>query len=338
MMQGFDSGFHDFPDYILKITHKIWEERGIDTLHAYYAPDIILRTPLGITQGNQSVIENTTAMLYEFPDRVLLGEDVIWSGNPDEGLLSSHRLLSQATHLGYGRFGEPTGRQVKFRIIADCHARNNQIDDEWLIRDYSAITQALGFTARDFAALQIEAEGGRQTAKRPFTPEDDLPGPYQGTGNPNEWGKKYASVLERIMEFGFQTIRESYDRACQLEYPGGETSHSHSAVEHFWMGLRSSFPEAEFSIDHQIGCDGGALSPRAAIRFSLTGIHSGFGRFGAPTGAKVHVMGAAHVEFGPWGIRREYVVFDEIAIWKQIILGSQDKPIANRPTNHEVES
>jgi hypothetical protein len=31
-------------------------------------------------------------------------------------------------------------------------------------------------------------------------------------------------------------------------------------------------------------------------------------------------MGASHVEFGPHGVRREYVLFDETSIWKQILM------------------
>jgi hypothetical protein len=62
------------------------------------------------------------------------------------------------------------------------------------------------------------------------------------------------------------------------------------------------------------------MPPRAAIRWSLRGKHDGWGVFGKPTGADVYVMGAAHAEYGPWGLRREYVLFDEVAIWKQIIM------------------
>ena len=45
------------------------------------------------------MIGATLATLAEFPDRTLLGEDVIWSGDEEAGFLSSHRLLSTATHL-----------------------------------------------------------------------------------------------------------------------------------------------------------------------------------------------------------------------------------------------
>ena len=117
-------------------------------------------------------------------------------------------------------------------------------------------------------------------------------------------------------------IPSSYDRACQLEYAGGMTGYSHDFADQFWMGLRASFPSAKFEIHHQIGRDDPMMAPRAALRFSLTGKHDGWGSFGAPTGAEVHIMGACHAEFGPWGLRREYVLFDETAVWKQIALAT----------------
>ena len=44
-MQGFDPKFKDFPDYIIGITKEIWEDRGLATLHEYYAKDIVVRLP-----------------------------------------------------------------------------------------------------------------------------------------------------------------------------------------------------------------------------------------------------------------------------------------------------
>ncbi len=50
------------------------------------------------------------------------------------------------------------------------------------------------------------------------------------------------------------------------------------------------------------------MPPRAAVRWSLTGCHDGWGMLGRPTGAPVHVMGITHAEFGPWGLRREFTI------------------------------
>ncbi|WP_299738094.1 ester cyclase [uncultured Roseobacter sp.] len=319
-MKGFDPKFKDFPDYIIGITREIWEDRGIATLHQYYSDDIVVRSPASVVIGNQNVIGATMATLAEFPDRTLLGEDVIWSGTPEEGMLSSHRLLSTATHAHDGVYGKATGKKLTYRILADCHAINNQINDEWLIRDQGAIVRQLGMDPKDYAADLIAREGGPEACTQPLSPATDQPGPYKGRGNDNEWGARYADILTRIMCADMAAIPVEYDRACHVEYPGGQTGHSHGDVDQFWMGLRASFPDATFQIDHQIGRDDPMMPPRAALRWSLHGKHSGWGRFGAPTGAEVYLLGISHAEFGPWGLRREYVIFDETTIWKQILL------------------
>lgn len=318
-MKGFDPQYTDLPDYILKCTRMIWEGRGLSELDWHYGDDLLVRTPAGINRGNAAGKANTMATLAEFPDRQLLGEDVIWSGDEDAGFLSSHRILSTATHLG-GAFGPATGHKCTFRTIADTFCKDNCVWDEWLIRDNAAIALQLGQSPKDAARATILAGD----TNMPLTPETDITGPYKGRGNSDEWGETHADVLRRIMAAEFSSISKNYDRACHLSYPCGQNSHSHEVAIAFWLGLRSAFPNAIFTIDHQIGRVDPMMSPRSAIRWSLTGTHDGWGRFGAPTGVPVHVMGVSHVEFGPWGIRREFTLFDEIAIWKQILLQTQD--------------
>lgn len=328
-MKGFDSKFKDFPDYIIGITREIWEDRGLATLHEYYAKDIVVRMPGSVSTGNQGVIGATAQTLAEFPDRTLFGEDVIWSGTPETGMLSSHRILSTATHLGDGAFGKATGKPLRYRILADCHAVNNAINDEWLIRDNSAVVRQMGWDPVEFTRDQIAREGGPDACVKPLTPANDIEGPYKGTGNDNEWGERYADILNRIMSADFSVIPQEYDRAVQGEYPGGDTGHSWGAVDQFWMGLRASFPNATFKVEHQIGRDDPMMPPRAAIRWSLQGKHDGWGVFGAPTGKDVYVLGISHAEFGALisgepKIRREYTLYDEVAVWKQILLQTGD--------------
>lgn len=146
-----------------------------------------------------------------------------------------------------------------------------------------------------------------------------MQGPYTGRGNHNQWGEAFAALLTRIMAAEFSVISDQYDRAVQAEYPGGQTVHGTGGVSAFWLGLRSSFPSATFRVHHQIGMEDPNMPPRAAIRWSLTGKHDGWGAFGAPSGAEVHVMGISHAEFGPRGLRREWTLYDETAIWMQIL-------------------
>ena len=315
-MIGFDPRFRDLPGYILGITREIWEERGLATLRQYYAPSMAVRSPSGIVLGNEGVIAATMATLAEFPDRALLGEDVIWSGDDAAGYLSSHRILSTATHAGDGAYGPATGQRLQYRVIADCFARDNQISDEWLVRDQGAVVRQLGIEPKRFAAERMAAA----PEQCPLTPDNDVAGPYLGAGNDDPWGVRYAAILSGLMAADMARIPAVYDRAVQLETPGGVTGHGWGAADGFWMRLRSAFPSAEFRIHHRIGRADPLMPPRAALRWSLWGRHDGFGAFGPPTGAQVYVLGISHAEFGPGGLRREWVLFDEVAIWTQILL------------------
>ncbi|MDT7952163.1 MAG: nuclear transport factor 2 family protein [Acetobacteraceae bacterium] len=264
-MEGFDPRFRDLPDYILKITKEIWEDRGLATLRQYYGDDIVVRAPGAIVRGNEGVIAATMATLAEFPDRTLLGEDVIWSGDDQAGFLSSHRILSTATHLGDGMFGPATGRRLRYRIIADCFARNNQITDEWIVRDQGAVVRQMGIEPKRYAAKRIAAEGGPKSCPQPMAPDNDPAGPYLGAGNDDPWGSRYADILSRLMAADLASIRTVYDRAAQLELPGGITAHGWEAADGFWMRLRSALPSAEFRVHHRIGREYPLMPRRAAL-------------------------------------------------------------------------
>lgn len=328
-MKGFSNRWKDFPDYIIGITKEIWEDRGIATLDHSYAPDVVVRSPMGIQRGNRAVIASTMATIHAFPDRQLYAEDVIWSGEPETALLSSHRLLTTGTHSTDSGYGPATGRAFVARVIADCAAKDDAIFDEWLVRDYGGIVRQLGHDPKDYARMAIRDEGGPEKAARPFTPDADVDGGYRGRGNDNPWGQRYSETLTRIMAADFAHIHAHYDRAVVGEYAGAVTAIGREKVAAFWLGLRSAFPSATFAIHHRIGMEGGMMPPRAAVRWSLDGVHEGWGSFGRPTGARVHVMGLSHAEYGPYGpdgvgLRREFALYDEIAIWKQILLHTGD--------------
>ncbi|MEO1676599.1 MAG: ester cyclase [Pseudomonadota bacterium] len=319
---GFDPRWTDIPDYILGITRAIWEDRGIDTLTRYYAEDLVVRSPASVLVGNGGIIAATQATLAEFPDRELPGEDVIWCwADADRtAFLSSHRLICQATHTGPGAYGAPTGRRLTYRILADCYCAMDQVSDEWLVRDQAAIVRQMGADIVDWTRDLIAREGGPEACVRPFTPETDVPGPYAGRGDNNPWGMRLEDILTALFDAAFSIIPASYDPAAELNYPGHQLGHGHFEVDRFWMGLRAAFPSARAEVHHRIGREDEGMPPRAAMRWSLTGRHDGWGRFGAPTGAPVHVMGITQAEFGPRGLRREWTLIDETAIWKQILL------------------
>ena len=318
------SRFATLPDYIQGVTYEIWEGRQISSLHQAYGKAMVARSTLGVMVGADEVINDTLASLAAFPDRQIYGDDVIWSGDEGAGYLSSHRSMIIGTHTGHGVFGPPTGRVVAARCIADCYVKDDVIEDEWLCYDMAAMVRHLGHSPQSWARASIALEGGPANARRPFTPEIDLPGPYKARGNGHPLGQRLGDILTRIMAKDVAVIGREYDRAVHVYHPGDVTGWGIRFAEAQWLQFRTAFPDASFQIDHQIGRADPGQPDRAAVRWSLTGHHTGFGIYGAPTDAPVHVMGFTHAEFGPWGLRREFSLWDEVSIWKQILLRHPD--------------
>jgi SnoaL-like polyketide cyclase len=117
-LKGFDAEFTDLDHYIRVITDRIWEGRRIDDIRRYYSDDCAVETPSSVSIGVQPVIDGTRATLLAFPDRRLLAEDVIASGDDMRGYLSSHRIFSPMTHAGAGVFGAPSGKAIFARKLA----------------------------------------------------------------------------------------------------------------------------------------------------------------------------------------------------------------------------
>ena len=320
-MQGFDQKFRDLPDYILKITYQIWEDKDVESIREYYAKGIPVRSPAGVVYGPDAVVKATYATLEEFPDRQLLGEDVIWIGNEHDGYLSSHRILTRATHLNDGVYGKATGKKLIYRVIADCACKDNQVYDEWLVRDQGAIVRQLNLDPKKYAKQIIDNQGGVENCAVPFNKNTPLDLKYSQLNSPEKnSGYEYAEVLKSIFNKDINIVDKKYDRAINQELPGGLKAYGVEEVKTFWTSLLSSFPDATFSIDHVSYLEEPNQYRKAAIRWSLNGVHSGSGYFGVPSQAAVHVMAISHVEFGPRGIKNEWILFDETEIWKQILM------------------
>ena len=320
-MKGFDNKFLDLPDYIFKITYQIWENKDVESIRDYYAEGIPVRSPDGVIYGPDAVVKATYATLNEFPDRQLLGEDVIWIGNEEHGYLSSHRILSKATHLNDGIYGKATGKTLKYRVIADCACKNNQVYDEWLVRDQGAIVRQLNIDPKKHAAKVIENQGGKDKCPAPFN--NNTPHEVKYSQIPissNNTGIDYADILKEIFNNNFNIIDKVYDRSVNQEQPGGTKALGVDEVKSFWSSLRSMFPDSIFKVEHVCYLEEKNEYKKASIRWSLEGIHSGPGLFSNPSNANVHIMGISQAEFGPRGIKNEWVLFDETIIWKQILL------------------
>jgi len=319
-MKGFDSNYKNLTDYILKITKQIWEGKDVESISKYYSENIPVRSPFGITYGFKPVIDATYKTLDEFPDRQLLGEDVIWSGNDDEGYHSSHRILSKATHLNDGYYGKKTGNKIVYRVIADCACKNNQVYDEWIVRDQGAMVRQIGFTPKEFAQKIIENEGGLEKAQKLFNSESDMSSEYKPTPAPkNSVGIKYSNILNKVFKDDYDF--SDYARAASIYWPGNRIGHGREDIVKFWKLIKDALGNIKFSVEHIGYLEEPNKNYKASIRWFLEGVHSNdTSEFGEATNKNIFVMGINHAEISEGNVIREWVLFDEVAIWKQILM------------------
>ena len=319
-MKGFNKKYKNFPDYILKITKQIWEGKDVESIGEFYTKNIPVRSPFGITYGNKPVIEATYNTLREFPNRQLMGEDVIWNGNDDNGYHSSHRILSKGTHLGDGFYGKPTGKDIYYRVIADCACKDNQVYDEWIVRDQGAMVRQIGYTPKEFAQIMIDNEGGLEKANKLFDKNDIKPSNYEPEQvKINSAGERYSKILSKVFREGYNF--QDYNRASTIYWPGNKIGHGREDVAKLWNSLKEILTDTKFSIEHIGYLDEPNKNPRASIRWFLEGVHSKDSEnYGKKTNSKLFFMGINHVELNQDGVIREWVLFDEVAIWKQILM------------------
>ena len=312
-MAGFDPEFRDLDHYIREITQRIWEGRRIDDIHRYYRDPCVVETPSSVTTRIEDVINGTKATLATFPDRRLLAEDIIQSGDADGGFLSSHRIISTMTHLGDGAFGKPTGNKIHVRTIADCVCKDNRIIHEWLVRDQAAIANQIGVAPRDLAQRWLDERGGWKKSVAADAP----------TGYVSEVSRESLALgyAEALRDFAYRRgqVALTYDDAVHHIGPGGRTLFGHNEVAAFWERLFATLEVQSFEVEHLALQRGDGRAERVALRWRAQALHTGTGVFGAPTGKSVEVMGINHAEFFHGRVLREWVLVDEVALWMQVL-------------------
>lgn len=195
-----------------------------------------------------------------FPDRRLLAEDVIQSGDDIHGYLSSHRIISTMTHRGDGALGPATGRRVHARTIADCVCRDNRVVHEWLVRDQGAIALQIGLQPRTLAQTWLNQRGGWNKPEAGPAPDGYLS--YIDHG-PN--AQAYAQAIEAVA-LGGKLATRLYDEAVHHIGPCETTRYGHVEVADYWQALFAAMQVRRFEIEHLVSNQGAGRAERVALR------------------------------------------------------------------------
>ncbi len=324
-MAGFNPRYADFVDWIIGITHEIWEEKGIGKLYDYYANTIQIHTSDGLIYGREAVFAMTIAALAAYPDRRLYGDDVIWGGDDVAGLYSSHRLTHEGTNRGWTVYGPPTGKRVRYSGVADCFCRRNMVVEEWIVRDELTLVMQLGLdpvkTAKEQAAKARDQGLDTQIA-------GDI---ERGIGQypPPKWEAEESETFapEAFIAKMFHEIwnwrllnktREFYAENVVFDGPSRRAFSGVNDLQTFILSLLAPFPDLALHCDHFCHVGSAAAGYRVATRWTLRGTHTGYGIYGEPTGKPIRLIGVSHHGIHDGLIRDEFTRFDEFALLKQI--------------------
>ncbi len=324
-MRGFDDDYTDIVDYIVRCTHKIWDEGAMGLLYTHYAGNCVVHTAYGTVYGRERMLADSISTLSAFSDRQSFADEVIWAGDEEAGFHTSHRVIHLARNTGHSRYGPPTGRWIQHLGIANCVVKENLIVEEWVVRDGLAMVRQLGLDEEEVVDRMLEADEdeGIQQGHGPTdrvagqtTPPPNPDGPEGGGFDPGWFVRR---ALNEVWNWRrFDKLREHFVPSYLCHTSSDRAIYGLGDYRAHVLAFIAAFPDARMNVDHVYWVGNERDGFRVATRWTLIGTHDGPSPYGAPTGNPVNVMGVTHHLIRDGRFVKEWTVFDELALLKQI--------------------
>lgn len=325
-LEGFDAEFTDVVDYIIRITYRIWEGKQIGLVYDYYSEDCPIYTLAGYSEGAEAAVQGTIKTLSAFPDRTLHAENIVHSGDNENGYHSSHLIWTQMTNLGDSEFGPATGKSAQIRVIAHCVMKDNMIVEEWLVRDNYSLVEQLGFdpltVAQQWAAKpidpqsqfaqwrnsEIERVGQVSTARQPNTFDAQTQaGDFVKTHLHNIWNNRMLGDMELL--YADNVV---FHGSANREYNYKEQ------VLRYYLDFLGAFPDGKMALDKVCVIENAHGGHDVSVRWAFAGTHTGNVRFGPATGKAILIIGESQYRLKGGKVVEEWTVYDELSTLAQI--------------------
>jgi predicted ester cyclase len=323
-LEGTAGPFRNLADYILGITHEIWESRQVERIRDYYARDCVVYMPGAVQRGVDIVVRNTYDSLVAYPDRLLIADDVVWSHDGTGHFYSSHRITSHMTNLGASPFGPATGRRVRVRTIADCVVEAGVITREWLVRDNWNLLTQLGLDPHGIAAAR---------AATPVADEYSHWLAAERARVRQSSGSQHAVTRfthQRIFEFSLTNLRnfwidgDAEQFAAQYApyavlHDSAPVASGVGAIRAHAAMLRRAFEDVALTVDHVCVVPRDRGTTDVAVRWTLDARHAG-DLWGLPaSGRYVTILGITHWHLVANRIAAEWSIYDRLDVLTQAL-------------------
>ena len=314
-MRGFDPRYVDIIDYIVRITHRIWEEKNIGYIYDVYRHNCRVTDDAGLQYGRDKIVADTVHTINAFPDIRLYADEIVWAGDEEIGFFTSHRTVITGTNTGWSRFGPPTNRRMTVWCIANCLSQDNEIFEEWVIYNQSSMLRQLGFDliskAREFGNQRVRANAPSVAPTEPTR--------LEGQGKPRHLAEAPAhfdleAEVRRAHHYAWNwrnlgALDRFYDERLIFHGPTDRELRGLLAYKSFVLSLIAMFPDLAAQIDEIYWMGNEREGYLTAVRWSATGTHRGFGAYGEPTGRQVRIWGLTQQRIVDGKVREEWMVF-----------------------------
>jgi predicted ester cyclase len=327
-MEGFDPCYTDIVDYIVRCTHRIWDERDVGLIYTHYTHNAVVYYTNGAVYDRETIVHDTIARLAAFPERRGMATQVIWGGDDKTGFYTSHYVTGSGRHTQPGRYGPPTRRGFNTRTVADCMVYRNRIYREWIVTDSMGVLRQLGIDPQPVAEKMAAEQFAKGLTMTDIGENFRMMGQYPPelsayaapAGNDIEkWTLEWMhEVFNRRM---FGTVRRVYAPNAQYHGPMMKELYGAAAVMHQTIAFVAMIPDMAHQVHHvcSVPCEEGGH--KVAVRWTAEGHHLGYGSLGEPTGHRLFVLGMSHFHVIDGRIVDEWTLYDELALLAQIKLG-----------------
>ncbi|MDX2288182.1 MAG: hypothetical protein NW217_05105, partial [Hyphomicrobiaceae bacterium] len=280
-LPGYDDVYSDFVDYIIRCTHRIWEQKNVGLCRTHYSKDCAIHTLAGPVKGVEAVVQNTLTTLSATPDRLLIGEDVIWSADGDGHLYSSHRIVSRSTHMGDDpMLGRGTMVSNGVMTIADCLCKENRIVEEWLVRDNLRGVLQVGADSWSLATAQATADQAGDRSRHDWRgtwiaatreqPDIVIPEGHPAAAPAAMLAKAWRDDL-------YGDAATALSPAAEIRWP----TNRHGWGRGYWVGcltqIRGVLHDVAYRLEHIAARPLPGGDTAVALRWAVAGMHRGNG-------------------------------------------------------------
>lgn len=313
--------YADPDDFIREVTDLIWVDRAIGHIYENYEPDAIVHGSYGTSVGVEEVVQGSLMRIAATPDRVGQAEDVVWEQRGDDAFLSSHLVLSV----------DP-GTDFISRTVANCLYRRGRMVEEWVVRDFLAITQQLGEDPDEVARTKtFLGYSGSMTTPPPA----DVLAVGDSGPRPDEYRAEAQLVLEFIERVwngrDLRAVEQYWVRDLVLHSIGYRTHVRPEGYRRALLTMLQPFPGGRFEVrDLQTNYSVRYAGLRVAVTWVFRGNYNGTPDFGPLTDSPVEILGVSQFLVQDGKLVREIRVYDEIAVRTQIFERRGDNPYASR--------